>query len=114
MQPMTDKLNLDSLLKQMADDHRAALPSPGLIWWRAQILRKQREKERIERPMIIMQRLAAVVCAAVSLVLLAGNWGLLHTAVADTDHWLLAVGILAVVASAVSMVALLWSPASKA
>ena len=111
---MTDDSRLDSLLKQMADDHQPQLPSPGLIWWRAQILRKQQEKDRIERPMIIMRWVAAAVCAAAALVLLADNRGLLHTEIADTHRWFLAVGVLAVVASVVSMVALLWSPAPKA
>ena len=110
---MTDELNLESLVKRMAHDHRAELPSPGLIWWRAQILRKQREKERIEQPMIVMQRLAAVVCAAVSLVLLAGNWSLFYSA-AETYRWLLLLGIVAVTISAVSVAILLWSPASRA
>ncbi|MBZ5505420.1 MAG: hypothetical protein LAO78_08030 [Acidobacteriia bacterium] len=49
----------------MADGDQPELPSPGLIWWRAQILKKQHEKERIERPLIIMRMLAAVVCLIV-------------------------------------------------
>ena len=36
-----------------------------MIWWRAQILKKQAEKERIERPLTIMRMLAAVLCLAV-------------------------------------------------
>jgi len=111
---MSDDSRLDFLLKQMAEDHRPELPSPGLVWWRAQILRKQQEKDRIERPMIIMRWLAAGVCAVAVLVLFAGNRGLLHTEIADTHRWFLAVVVLAVVASVVSMVALLWSPAQKA
>ena len=51
---MNDEFELDSLLRRMADSHQAELPSPGLIWWRAQILRKQTEKERIERPLLII------------------------------------------------------------
>src|SRR5258707_122167 len=39
--PKTNEFELDSLLKKMADDHQPELPSPGLIWWRAQILKKQ-------------------------------------------------------------------------
>lgn len=52
---------LDLLIKQMAAAHQAELPRPGLIWWRAQILRKQAEKERIERPVAIMRMIAAVL-----------------------------------------------------
>jgi len=111
---MSDDSRLDFLLKRMAEEHQPELPSPGLIWWRAQILRKQQEKDRIERPMIIMRWLAAAVCTAGALVPLAGNWSLLHTAIADTRSWLLGVCIVAVVASVVSMVALLWLPAPKA
>lgn len=110
---MIDERNLDSLLKQMAEDHWAELPSPGFIWWRAQILRKQREKERIERPMIIMQVLATVVCATVSLALVAGNWSLVYSA-AETYRWFLPLGILAVTISAVSIAILLWWRAAKA
>jgi hypothetical protein len=61
---MSNDSQLDSLLKQMADDHRPQLPAPGLIWWRAQILRKQQEQARIERPVKIM-RVAAVVAGLV-------------------------------------------------
>jgi len=110
---MSDDSRLDFLLKQMAEDHRPELPSPGLVWWRAQILRKQQEKDRIERPMIIMRWVAAAVCAAASLVLLAGNWSLFYTA-AETYRSLLLLGILAVTISVVSMAILLWLPASKA
>jgi hypothetical protein len=49
----------------MAAEHQPELPSPGVIWWRAQILKKQAEKERIERPLTIMRALAALLCLAV-------------------------------------------------
>jgi hypothetical protein len=61
---MNNEPQLDSLLKRMAEDHRPELPSSGLIWWRAQILRKQQEQARIERPVMIMRRLATAVCLA--------------------------------------------------
>jgi hypothetical protein len=57
--------DLDLLIKKMAAEHQPELPSPGLVWWRAQILKKQAEKERIERPVIIMRMVAAVMCVAV-------------------------------------------------
>ncbi len=67
---MNNDFEFDSLIKKMAIDHQPELPSPGVIWWRAQILKKQAEKERIERPFTIMRALAAVLC----LVVVAGLW----------------------------------------
>ena len=52
---MNNDFEFDSLIKKMAADHQPELPSPGVIWWRAQILKKQAEKERIERPLTIMR-----------------------------------------------------------
>jgi hypothetical protein len=62
---MNNDFEFDSLIKKMAADHKPELPSPGVIWWRAQILKKQAEKERIERPLTIMRALAALLCLAV-------------------------------------------------
>ncbi|SRR5579871_6494021 len=62
---MNNDLEFDSLIKKMAADHQPELPSPGVIWWRAQILKKQAEKERIERPLTIMRALAALLCLAI-------------------------------------------------
>ncbi|HEY2169323.1 MAG TPA: hypothetical protein VGJ30_06830 [Candidatus Angelobacter sp.] len=67
---MNNDFEFDSLIKKMAADHQPELPSPGVIWWRAQILKKQAEKERVERPFTIMRGLAAVLC----LVVVAGLW----------------------------------------
>lgn len=67
---MNKDFELDSLIKTMAAEHRPELPSPGLIWWRAEILKKQREKERIERPLTMMRRVVLGFCV----VLLAGWW----------------------------------------
>jgi hypothetical protein len=67
---MSNDHELDSLIKGLAAEHRPELPSPGLIWWRAQILKKQAEKERIERPVTIMRRVALGFCV----MLLAGLW----------------------------------------
>jgi hypothetical protein len=68
---MNNDFEFDSLVKKMAAGHQTQLPSPGLIWWRAQILRKQAEKERIERPFTIMRFVTAVV----SVLVLVGLWG---------------------------------------
>jgi hypothetical protein len=67
---MNNDFEFDSLIKKMAADHQPELPSPGVIWWRAQILKKQAEKERIERPFTIMRILAAVLC----IVAVVGLW----------------------------------------
>ena len=63
-----NNLEFDSLIKQMAAEHQPELPSPDAIWWRAQILKKQAEKQRIERPVTIMRM------AATALFLLAVVW----------------------------------------
>jgi hypothetical protein len=65
-----DALKLDSLVKSMAAGHQPELPSAGVIWWRAQILKKQAEKERVERPVVIMGTLAAALC----LVMVVALW----------------------------------------
>jgi hypothetical protein len=65
---MNKDLEFDALIKKMAAEHRAELPSPDVIWWRAQILKKQAEKRRIERPVTIMR----IAAAAFFLVVLAG------------------------------------------
>src|SRR5262249_7157965 len=62
--------DLDLLIRKMAADHQPELPSSGLVWWRAQILKKQKQKERIERPVTIMRIIAAAVC----MVVLVGLW----------------------------------------
>jgi hypothetical protein len=76
---MNNDFEFDSLIKKMAAGHQAErgaesqpqLPSPGVIWWRAQILKKLAEAKRIERPAKIMRGFAVVI----SLVVLAGLWG---------------------------------------
>jgi uncharacterized sodium:solute symporter family permease YidK len=67
---MNNEFEFDSLIKKMAADHQPELPSPGVIWWRAQILKKQAEKERIELPFTIMRALVAVLCV----VVVVGLW----------------------------------------
>ena len=65
--------DLDAILKQMATEHLPQLPSPGLIWFRAQIVRKAWQKERIERPLVVMRGLAGLTGAVILLLLIAGN-----------------------------------------
>ena len=110
---MTDDSRLDSLLKQMAEDHHPELPSPGLIWWRAQILRKQQEMDRIERPLIIMRWVAAAACSVVFVVVLAGNWKLIQASLGDNYPLFIVLGILMFAVSLVSAMLVLWSPGTK-
>ncbi len=72
---MNNDLRLDSLIKNMASEHRPELPSPGLVWWRAQIQKKLAEKERIERPIVVMRMLVVAACLVIVLGLLVANWG---------------------------------------
>lgn len=67
---MNNDFQFDSLIKKMAAEHQPELPSPGLIWWRAQILKKQAEKERIEKPFLVMRIVAAIAFVLV----LMGLW----------------------------------------
>src|SRR5258708_14983342 len=76
-------VQFDSLIKQMAQEHQPQLPDPGIIWWRAQILKKQTDKERIERPLVIMRLVAATVCVAVVLGFLMASWGQAQPATTD-------------------------------
>jgi hypothetical protein len=71
---MNNDAQIKFLIKKMAEDHRPELPSPGVIWWRAHIQKKFAEKERIERPMVIMRQLAAVACAVVIFALVFAHW----------------------------------------
>lgn len=109
---MNDNSQLDSLLKQMAEDHRPELPSPGLIWWRAQILRKQHERARIERPVLIMRMVAAAVCLVVFASLMASNWPQFQALLGRETWLLLPFGVVVLTASLVSL-SLLWSAAKE-
>ena len=111
---MNNDLQLDSLIGKMAAEHKPELPSPDAIWWRAQILRKQAEKERIERPVTIMRRVAA----ALFLVVLVGLWineaGSMRDALGNLGVFpfvplLLAGGVMSLV-----VIVLLWGTKSEA
>jgi hypothetical protein len=110
---VSNEHQLDSLLKQMAVAHRPELPSPDLIWWRAQILRKQEQKRRIERPIMVMRLVAIVACLAISLGLFAANQQMFQEALANVGWILLPLGIAALVVCAVSVL-LARSPSSRA
>ncbi len=65
----------EHLLAEAAEARRQVrLPSPGLIWWKAQLQARQAAAERSTRPITIMQKLAAAAGGAAGLGLLA--WSL--------------------------------------
>jgi hypothetical protein len=113
MKPMKNDNTLDQLLKEMAADHRPQLPSPGFLWWRAKLHRKQKEKERIERPLIVMQQVAAVASGAVFVALLADDFGRMQTVIRNNSWFLMPLLILAVAAALVSTALPLWSRAKR-
>jgi hypothetical protein len=102
---MNDELQLDSLIKKMASEHAAELPSPGLIWWRAQILRKQEEKQRIERPMMIMRFVAMAVCALIFIIV--------QGMVSQENWWFIALGVVAGAIVVTASLALLLLPSKS-
>jgi hypothetical protein len=111
---MNNDFEFDSLIKKMAADHQPELPSPGVIWWRAQILKKQAEKERIERPFTIMRALAAVLC----IVVVAGLWisqteGI-SAALSRADGFPFAPLLIVGVVIGISCIGLIWWKASEA
>jgi hypothetical protein len=69
-----DDSQLDLLIKNMAQDHQPRLPSSGVIWWRAQIQKKLAEKERVERPMMIMRMVVLALSVALVAGILLMNW----------------------------------------
>lgn len=108
---MSEPEKLDFLLKKMAASHRPELPSPSLIWWRAEIARKQGEKERIERPLLAMRQAAVVICVVMLAGLLAGNLGEMQAMLGQSAWFVIAgLGIVAA-ACAVSAAVLFASPA---
>lgn len=100
---MNNESQLDSLLKQMAEDHQPELPSPGLIWWRAQILRKQQEQARVERPVKIMRMVAAVACLAVLAFLVSASREQLQNLFASQGWLIVPLGIALLTASLISL-----------
>lgn len=108
---MNNEFELDSLLRRLADSHQAELPSPGLIWWRAQIVRKRKEKERIERPLLIMRGVAAAACVAAFVVFLVNSWGQIELPLASRLFLPLVITVLAAAVGLAFLVAA--SPVKK-
>jgi hypothetical protein len=110
---MNNDLEFDSLIKKMAADHQPELPSPGVIWWRAQILKKQAEKERIERPLTIMRTLAAVLCLAVVVGLWVSQAGEIGTILNRTGGFLFVSILVAGVLIGIACIGLMWGITSS-
>jgi hypothetical protein len=68
------EIQINAMIQQMAQQHQPELPSPGVIWWRAQIQKKLAEKECIERPLVIMRMLATVACLALVAAVVGASW----------------------------------------
>lgn len=54
------------------------LPSPGLLWWKAEILAKRTVSERATRPIAVFEKIAYAVGATGLLGFLAWNWSALE------------------------------------
>ena len=105
--------DLDAILKKMAAEHRPQLPSPGLIWFRAQLLRKAQQKQRIERPLIFMRLLAALAAGVILLAFVAADWAEFQDAMNHASRLLLPLLLLTLGASLASGAILFWSPAKR-
>jgi hypothetical protein len=103
---------LDAILKQMSTEHRPQLPSPGLIWFRAQIVRKAWQKERIERPLLLMRGFAGLIGAVILLLLVVRNWGQMQDSMDHRSWFLLPLLLMTLTASLAYGAILLWSQAS--
>jgi hypothetical protein len=111
---MNNDFEFDSLIKKMAADHQPELPSPGVIWWRAQILKKQAEKERIERPFTIMRALAAVLCVVVALGLWISHADVLSGILNRAGGFPFLSYLVAAMVIGIGCIGLIWWKASEA
>lgn len=111
---MNNDFEFDSLIKKMAADHQPELPSPGVIWWRAQILKKQAEKERIERPFTIMRALALVLCVAIVAALWFSHADGISAILSRSGGYPVVAILIAMVAIGIGCIGLIWWKASEA
>ena len=111
---MNNDFEFDALIKKMAAEHQPELPSPGLIWWRAQIVRKQAEKERVERPVTIMRMIAVAVCLLVALGLCVRQGSAVWSALGNSALLSALPLLLGGAGLAGVLLALMWRTASKA
>ncbi|HWX56277.1 MAG TPA: hypothetical protein VN176_16930 [Verrucomicrobiae bacterium] len=109
-----DDVQFDSLIKKMAHDHQPQLPNSGILWWRAQILKRQADKERIERPLVIMRLVAVTAGAVILFGFLMSNWRQAQPA-ANGSHvsFLAPLLVFSAIGCALLLVLLAWPPVSK-
>jgi anti-sigma factor RsiW len=71
-----------SLLAQARRDamEEASLPSAGQVWWRAQVRARAEARRAAERPMLIIQAVAAACLIGVLVATLTRLWPGLHQA----------------------------------
>jgi hypothetical protein len=63
-------------------DESIALPDPGLIWMRSRLTARERKFHRATRGIVMVQRAAVAVAAAIGLAFAPGLWNLVKGAVA--------------------------------
>jgi hypothetical protein len=63
-------------------DESIALPDPGLIWMRSRLAARERNFRRATRGIVMVQRAAMAVAAAIGLAFAPGLWDLVKGAVA--------------------------------
>jgi hypothetical protein len=109
-----DDLEFDSLIKKMAAGHQAELPSPDVIWWRAQIVKKQAAKQRIERPVAVMRAAAAAFFLLALAGLLINEAGTMRDAWGRLGVFPFLPLLLAGVVMGLVLIALMWWTTSEA
>jgi hypothetical protein len=113
-EPQNNDLEFDSLIKKMAAGHQPELPSRDVIWWRAQILKKQAEKQRIERPVTIMRIAAVVLLLLVMVWLWTIEAGSMRDALGRLGAFPFVPLLLAVAVIGLVVMALMWWTTSEA
>src|SRR5262249_26696435 len=93
-------IQFDAILKKMAAADAPQLPSTGQIWFRAEIQRKALLRERIERPLVVMRAIAAVVCVVVVAARALWNLAELRQTLSSWYLFPIAVSVLSVLTSA--------------
>ena len=105
---------LDAMLKEMGAEavktSESQVPSAGQVWFRAQIVRKMRRRERIERPLLVMRGIAVAICLAAAL--LFAFWDASEKNAAAGSSYLLPVVAVTAIAAIVAFLLVIW-PAAK-
>ena len=99
---MKPTVDIEAILKELTAKYRPELPSAGAIWFRAQMRRKARERERIERPMRVMEVIVALNGFLVLLTAVGDNWATIRQGARLLSGGLLVLFVLTLVAVVVS------------